>query len=58
MKDDPIVEEVRRNRVEMAKELGGDMEAIFEEARMRQAESGRKVVRLKPRKPSTESSAA
>jgi hypothetical protein len=44
MREDPIVEEVRRYREERAAKFGYDLRAIAEDARKRQRESGRKVV--------------
>jgi hypothetical protein len=43
---DPIVEEVRRIREQQAAELNCDLKAIFERARRRQKQSGRKTVSL------------
>ena len=45
MIDDPIVEEVRRIRKELAAKHNHDLHAMFEDARKRQAESGLRVVR-------------
>jgi hypothetical protein len=41
---DPIVEEVRLIRAEIAAEHGNDLHRIFEDARARQGADGRKVV--------------
>ena len=41
---DPIVDEVRRIRAEIAAEHGNDIHRIFEDARRRQGADGRKVV--------------
>lgn len=49
--DDPIVAEVRRNREELAARFNYDLRAIFEDARRRQATSGRQYVSLPPRRP-------
>ena len=43
---DPIVEEVRAHRDARAARLGYDLRAIFEDAKKRQREGGRKVVSL------------
>jgi hypothetical protein len=51
MKPDPIVEEVHRTREEIGKRFNNDLSAICEDARKRQAESGRKAVQRPPRKP-------
>jgi hypothetical protein len=45
---DPIVEEVRRHRMEHAKRLKFDLAAICEDLRSIQRSSGHKVVRLPP----------
>ncbi len=42
--NDPIVEEVRRIRAEIAAEHGNDLHRIFEDARRRQGAEGRRVV--------------
>jgi hypothetical protein len=44
MREDQIVEEVRKHREERAAKFGYDLRAIAEDARKRQQESGRKVV--------------
>lgn len=49
MSIDPIVAEVRKARDEIAKRFNYDLRAIFEDARRRQAASGRKVVSFPPR---------
>ncbi len=49
MPTDPIVEEIHAIREAIAMESDNDMQRIVEAARARQAESGRKVVRLPPR---------
>ena len=43
---DPIVEEVRKHREEIAKECEDDLRRIFEYFRDRQREGGREVVDL------------
>lgn len=45
---DPIVEEVRRIRAEIAAEHGNDLHRIFEAARRRQGADGRRVVSFEP----------
>ena len=45
---DPIVEEVRRHRAEIAAELGNDLRRIVEDARSRQGSDGRRVVSFAP----------
>ncbi|MBI5140680.1 MAG: hypothetical protein HZA20_00625 [Nitrospirae bacterium] len=47
---DPIVDEVRRNRMEHTKKFQGDMSAICADLREIQNASGHEVVRLAPRK--------
>lgn len=49
MKDDPIVEEVRRAREAIAAEHGNDLRRMIAAARLRQEQSGQRVVRLPPR---------
>ena len=48
---DPIVEEVRRVRDKLAARFDYNIEAIIENARKEQKESGRKTVSFPPRKP-------
>jgi hypothetical protein len=43
---DPIVEEVRKHRMEHTKKFGGDLKAICEDLRRIQRASGHLVVRL------------
>ena len=43
---DEIVEEIHKIREEYAKSFNYDLEAIFEDLRKKQAESGREVVSL------------
>ena len=56
---DPIVDEVRRHRMEHTREFGFDLDAICEDLRRKQALSNRKIVRLPPRRlqPTTASNA-
>lgn len=42
---DPIIAEIHRTREQMAGKFGGDIAAILEDARKRQAASGRAVWR-------------
>jgi len=42
--NDPIVEEVRRIRTEIAARNGNDLRRIFEDARSREGAGGRRVV--------------
>ena len=51
MTRDPIVEEVRAVRDEIAKEFNYDIPAIFEALRALERESGRPTVSLPPRRP-------
>jgi len=56
--NDPIVQEVRKNRMEHTLRFGGNLAAICNELRSIQASSGHTIVRLTPRrmqptKPST-----
>jgi len=51
MNPDPVVEEVHRTREAIAKRFDNNLGAICEDARKRQAASGRKVVHRSPRKP-------
>lgn len=50
MIQDPIVEEVRGFRDEIAREYDYDIDAIFEALRRMEASSGREHVSLVPRK--------
>lgn len=45
---DPIVEEVRKHRMEHTRKFRGDLSAIRADLRSIQSASGRKVVRLGP----------
>ena len=47
---DPIVDEVRAIREAIAKEHGNDLRAIVQALQHRQAERGRKLVSLPPRR--------
>ncbi|NUM52499.1 MAG: hypothetical protein HUU46_02540 [Candidatus Hydrogenedentes bacterium] len=47
---DPIVEEVRKHRMEHTLKFGGDLRAICEDLRRIQKASGHKVVRLRARR--------
>ncbi|MBN1903014.1 hypothetical protein JW926_16950 [Candidatus Sumerlaeota bacterium] len=47
---DLIVEEVRQYRMEHTKKFKGDLAAICDDLRTIQKDSGRKVVRLAPKK--------
>jgi len=47
---DPIVEEVRKHRMEHTRKFGGDLSAICDDLRSIQNASGYEVVRLPPRK--------
>lgn len=47
---DPIVEEVRRHRMEHTRRFHGDLSAICADLRSIQSASGHKVVRLSPKK--------
>jgi hypothetical protein len=47
---DPIVDEVRKYRIEHANRFRGDLSAICADLRSIQVASGYKVVRLPPRK--------
>ena len=42
--NDPIVEEVRRIRAQIAAEHGHDLHRIFEDARRREGAEGRRVI--------------
>lgn len=51
MKLDPIVEETRKLREQYAARFDNNPDAIFEDIKRRQAEGGRELVKLPPRKP-------
>ena len=44
MTEDPIVEEIRRNRQQLARRFDYDLRAIVADARKRQSAHGKKVV--------------
>ena len=48
---DPIVQEVRKHRMEHTRKFKGDLAAICSDLRAIQAASGHAVVRLSPRRP-------
>jgi hypothetical protein len=48
---DPIVEEVRKYRMEHTQKFKGDLSAICADLRSIQTASGHEVVRLSPKKP-------
>ena len=48
---DPIVEEVRKIREEHAARFGYDFQAIYNDLKETEKQSGRKIVSLTPRKP-------
>ena len=47
--DDPIVAEVRQARREILESYGGDFEAMMRDVMKRQYESGREIIKSKPR---------
>ena len=47
---DPIVEEVRKHRMEHTQKFKSDLSAICEDLRSIQISSGHKIVRLTPKK--------
>lgn len=49
--NDPIVEEVRKNRLEHTREHHGNLAAICADLRAVQEASGHKIVRLAPAEP-------
>jgi hypothetical protein len=49
MMNDPIVDEVRRHRMEHTRKFGGDLKRICEDLRRIQHESGCLVVRRPPK---------
>ena len=53
MFNDPIVEEIRKHRQEYAAQFNYDIDAICDDIRSRQQQSGRKVVVRKPRPATT-----
>ena len=48
--NDPIVQEVRKHRLEHTRRMGGDLKAICADLRSIQAASGHTVVRRTPRR--------
>jgi hypothetical protein len=58
MTHDPIVEEVRRLRQAYAAQFDFDLDAMVRDLKTLEEKSGRQIVRLPPRKPSTHGSAA
>jgi hypothetical protein len=48
---DSIIEEVRRNRDAFAQEFGYDLQAIHRNLKELEKASGRKLVKLPPRRP-------
>jgi hypothetical protein len=50
---DPIVEEVRKQRMKHTLKFKGDISAICDDLRKIQLSSGHKVIRLSPRKKET-----
>jgi hypothetical protein len=50
---DATIEDIHQTRRRIAEKFGGDLEAILEDARMRQAASGREVWRPKAKPQST-----
>ena len=57
MQHDPIVEEVRRLREAYASQFNSDLDAMVRDLKKLEATSGRQIVRLPPRNPSTQDSA-
>lgn len=51
--DDPIVAEVRQARKEILESYGGDFEAMMRDVMKRQYESGREILKAKPRSASS-----
>jgi hypothetical protein len=51
MRDDPIVEQVRRVRAKHSREHGNDLEAIFRDMKRQEKEQGRKAVSLPAKRP-------
>jgi hypothetical protein len=50
MKDDPIIEEVRRNRQEHAARFNYDLAAIVRDIKSREGKDGVPLVRLPPKR--------
>jgi len=55
---DPIVEETRKRREEYAAKFKHDADAIFEDIRQRQRQTGKQTVSFPPRKPRHKPTAA
>jgi hypothetical protein len=51
MRDDPIVEEVRRIRERYAQQFGFDLHAMAEDLRKREQEHPERIVSFPPRRP-------
>ena len=49
MRNDPIIDEIRKRRKEHADQFHGDLHAICEDLRRQEKESGRDFVSLPPR---------
>ncbi|NLF96679.1 MAG: hypothetical protein GX569_08085 [Candidatus Riflebacteria bacterium] len=47
---DPIIEETRKRRDELAQKLGGELDAICKALQEKEAKTTRRVVCLQPRK--------
>ncbi len=47
---DPIVDEVRKQREEYARRFNFDLDAIHRDLKMQEQTSGKKVVRLQPKR--------
>jgi hypothetical protein len=58
MRNDPIVEEVRRLREAYAAQFDFDLDALVEDLERKQAETGLATVSLKSRKPASGRSSA
>ncbi len=53
MRNDPIVDEIRRIRQEHTDKFNGDLHAICEDVRLQERESGREYVSYPPRRVET-----
>ncbi|GMV95557.1 MAG: hypothetical protein AMXMBFR82_53350 [Candidatus Hydrogenedentota bacterium] len=53
METDPIIDEIHKIRAALSEASGDDIRKIAEAAKARQAQSGKRAVRLHPRKPKT-----
>jgi hypothetical protein len=51
MIEDPIVDEVRKARDELARRFNYDLDALCADLQQKQAQSGRKVVSFPPKRP-------